>query len=247
MTDHLREVTGVFARESATIKYLEEIGITSNVYSVADPAFLMEPVKPVGFEEEMSIEEGAIGLNLSPLMARYITGVNLEGWIKVAMKIISEVAEVTGVPVYLIPHVTSPHSDDYTFMQKTISRFQGINHDITLIPPHYNAAETKWIISQMTLFAGARTHSTIAALSSGVPTLSFAYSIKAQGINRDIFGHADYCMEPTDLDARVVASRITSMLEESTLIRRDLGERIPGVRKAALKAGMELKHLTGVN
>jgi len=99
----------------------------------------------------------------------------------------------------------------------------------------------------MTLFAGARTHSTIAALSSGVPTLSFAYSIKAQGINRDIFGHADYCMEPTDLDARVVASRITSMLEESTLIRRDLGERIPGVRKAALKAGMELKHLTGVN
>ena len=99
-----------------------------------------------------------------------------------------------------------------------------------LVSPEYNAAETKWIISQMTLFAGARTHSTIAALSSGVPTLSFAYSIKAQGINRDIFGHTDYCMEPTDLGVEAVASRVTSMLDESAAIRRDLGARIPGSR-----------------
>ena len=116
-----------------------------------------------------------------------------------------------------------------------------------LVSPEYNAAETKWIISRMALFAGARTHSTIAALSSGIPTLSFAYSIKAQGINRDIFDHTDYCMEPTDLDAEGIASRITSMLDESAAIRRDLGGRILGVQRAALSAGMGLKHLVGVN
>jgi colanic acid/amylovoran biosynthesis protein len=117
-----------------------------------------------------------------------------------------------------------------------------------LVSPEYNAAETKWIISQMALFAGARTHSTIAALSSGVPTLSFAYSIKAQGINRDIFGHTNYCMEPTDLDAKAVASRITSMLDESAAIRRDLAGRTPGGPEGgALHAGTGLKHLIGVN
>lgn len=116
-----------------------------------------------------------------------------------------------------------------------------------LVSPEYNAAETKWIISQMALFAGARTHSTIAALSSGIPTLSFAYSIKALGINRDIFGHTDYCLEPTDLDAEAVASRVTSMLDESAAIRNDLAEKIPAVQKAALSAGMGLKHLVGVN
>jgi len=91
------------------------------------------------------------------------------------------------------------------------------------------------------------THSTIAALSSGVPTLSFAYSIKAQGINRDIFSHTDYCLKPTDLDAEGIASRITSMLDESATIRRELVGRNPDVQRAALSAGTGLKHLIGVN
>ena len=116
-----------------------------------------------------------------------------------------------------------------------------------LVSPEYNAAETKWIISRMALFAGARTHATIAALSKGVPTLSFAYSVKTQGINRDIFGHTDYCMKPRDLGAEAVASRVTSMLDESAAIRRDLAGRIPELQRAALKVEVGLKHLIGVN
>lgn len=151
------------------------------------------------------------------------------------------------MPTYLIPHVTNPGSNDHEFMQRALSLINDKKDNIILISPKYNAAETKWIISQMTLFAGARTHSTIAGLSSGVPTLSFAYSIKAQGINRDIFGHTDYCMEPTNLEAEAVASRVTAMLDESAALRNDLAGRIPGIQKAALSAGMELKHLIGVN
>jgi len=143
--------------------------------------------------------------------------------------------------------VTSPHSDDHVFMQKAISKIQGKKGNITLIHPNYNAAETKWIVSRMTLFAGARTHSTIAALSSGIPTLSFAYSIKSQGINRDIFGHTDFCIEPTSLNAGAVSDRIVSMLNETTAIRSDLGSRIPGVQKMAMSAGMGLKRLIEVN
>jgi len=71
------------------------------------------------------------------------------------------------MPTYLIPHVTNPTSNDYAFMQRALSQIKDRNSNIILVPPDYNAAETKWIISRMTLFAGARTHSTIAALSSG--------------------------------------------------------------------------------
>ena len=35
---------------------------------------------------------------------------------------------------------------------------------------------------------GARTHSTIAAYSSGVPTLVIGYSVKSRGIATDLFG-----------------------------------------------------------
>lgn len=247
MSRHLRGVPGIFARESVTIDYLKSIGVTENVYPVADPAFVMDPVKPEGIEDVLPIDEEAIGLNLSPLMAKYVTGGDLKAWASKAASIIEGVAKTTEMPVYLIPHVTNPTSNDHEFMQRALSLITDRNGNITLVSPEYNAAETKWIISQMALFAGARTHSTIAALSSGVPTLSFAYSIKAQGINRDIFGHTNYCMEPTDLDAEAVASRVTSMLDDSAAIRNDLAGRLPGVQRAALSAGTGLKHLIGVN
>jgi len=241
MSDHLQKVTGIFARESATTEYLESIGITENVYSVADPAFLMDPVKPEGIEDALPLDEEAIGLNLSPLMAKYVTGGDIEEWAQIAAQIISGVAEATEMPVCLIPHVTSPHSDDYAFMQKAVSQIPEKNRNLTLTPPRYTAAETKWIISKMAFFAGARTHSTIAALSSGVPTLSFAYSIKARGINRDLFDHESYLLSPDHLTANTVTQTVQSMLERASEIRRELDEKIPLIQKKALYAGECLK------
>lgn len=240
MNRHLREVTGIFARESVTIDYLKGIGVTENVYPVADPAFLMDPVKPEGVEDVLSLDEEAIGLNLSPLMARYVTGGDLEAWTGMAASIIDEVAQKTGMPLYLIPHVTNPTSNDHTFMQNALSQIPGKHRNITLISPIYNAAETKWIISQMDLFGGARTHSTIAAFSSGVPTMSFAYSIKARGINRDIFGHESYCVDPDQLQPNVVAGKIMAMIENSGQIKTELGERIPVMQERAMNAGKYL-------
>ncbi|WP_292521838.1 polysaccharide pyruvyl transferase family protein [Methanoculleus sp.] len=247
MSRHLREVPGIFARESATIDYLESIGVTENVYPVADPAFLMDPVRPEGIEDVLPLDEEAIGLNLSPLMAKYATGGDLDAWALQAGKIIETVAKTTGMPVCLIPHVTYPTSDDHGFMERALSRIQNRNGDITLVPPKYNAAETKWIIGRMALFAGARTHATIAALSSGVPTLSFAYSIKARGINRDIFGHTDHCLEPGALGPGAVAGRVAAMLDGRTAIRGELTARIPAVRRAALSAGAGLRAIIGVD
>lgn len=244
MSDHLRKVTGIYARESETIRYLESIGVTENVYPVADPAFLMDPKPP---QNEINIENDAIGINLSPLMGRYVTSGDSEKWIAMAGDIIAEVSKRTGRHIYLMPHVTSPHSDDYAFMQKVISRLREINHNITLIPPHYDAAEKKWIISRMAFFTGARTHSTIAALSSGVPTLSLAYSIKARGINRDIFGHTEYCMESRDIEPDSIVSKIISMLDQETSIRTELRERIPKIQKSALDAGLILEQLIKEN
>ena len=50
------------------------------------------------------------------------------------------------------------------------------------------APELKYIISKCRIFVGARTHATIAAYSMAVPTLVVGYSVKAQGIARDLFG-----------------------------------------------------------
>ena len=57
------------------------------------------------------------------------------------------------------------------------------------------------MISQCRFFIGSRTHSVIAAYSSGVPTLALGYSIKSKGIAQDIFGEYEtYAVSYTHLD-----------------------------------------------
>jgi polysaccharide pyruvyl transferase WcaK-like protein len=244
MMDHLGKITGIFARESVTVDYLAEHEVTENVYPVADPAFLMDPVNPQDTGKNLIPDKDAIGINLSPLMAEYVSKGDLPRWERIAADIISTVARETSRPVYLIPHVVTPVSDDFIFLKKVLELADPrAKNDITLVPPDYNAAETKWIISQLSLFAGARTHATIAALSSDIPTLSFSYSIKSRGINRDIFGHEEYCLGPDQVHPETVGSRIESMLADKNRIRAELNEKIPVIRKRAMNAGHYLKDI----
>ena len=163
-----------------------------------------------------------------------------------AVTIIKCVAQKTGMPVYLIPDTTNSTSDDHELMQRMLSLTKDRSINVTLVSPEYNVAKAKWIVSQMATLARAQTHSMLGALSSGIPALSFVYSIKAQEMNWDSFKHTDYCMEPTNLEAEAVTSRVIAMLDESAALRNDLAGRIPGVQRSALSAGMGLKHLIGV-
>lgn len=244
MKKHLQSVTGIFARESATVEYLNKLGVTDNVYKVADPAFLMDATEPQS-SKKIEIEKDSIGINLSPLMLRYFRNGDMESWINTATKIVEGISNRTDNKIYLIPHVTTPNSNDYLFLKEVKKSAKISKERIILLPPTYNASETKWIISKMKLFAGSRTHSTIAALSSCVPTLSFAYSIKAKGINRDIFGHEDYCLNHEKLTPEIVAKKIESMLEKEDEIRGELKVAIPKIKNKTLLSGETLMKITG--
>jgi len=245
MSEHLHKISAIFARESATVDYLKSIGIVDNVYPSPDPAFLMEPEKPNGIDEDMPIDEESIGINLSPLMAKYVTGGDLEKWVSLAASIVRAVSQRSGMPIYLIPHVTTPSSNDHEFMMRMLFYLPELSDDLILVPPKFNAAETKWIIGQMSTFAGSRTHSTIAAISSGVPTLSFAYSLKARGINQDIFNHANYCLNPSELNPNTVSDQIINLVGDASAIRDDLKIKIPMIQQQALEAGKELNKIIG--
>jgi len=177
-------------------------------------------------------------------MSRFATNGDLKRWKGIATEIISKILRETDRKIYLIPHVTEIRaSDDCVFLKDILSIIPDQRHRVFLIPPIFSASETKWIISKMFVFAGARTHSTIAALSSCVPTLSFAYSIKAKGINKDIFGHTDYCLSPDELTPDIVAEKIKELLQESKTIRKHLERRLPEFQDLAMNSGRILRKI----
>ena len=168
MANHLRKLTLILVRETVSLAYLRSLGVEENVRLVADPAFVMEPSQPPAGKIPFELPPAMAGLNLSPLVMR----ATLPGQrLRQAAELAEIYAQVSGLPVALVPHVTSlsqnPEGCDYLFL-KSLYQFLGDPSRYRLLPDHLNAPETKWVISQCQFFVGARTHATIAAFSSGV-------------------------------------------------------------------------------
>jgi colanic acid/amylovoran biosynthesis protein len=240
MHRHLAGLAAITAREDRSVSYLERAGAASRARRVSDPAFLMEPEEPgaVGVDPD-----GAVGLNLSPLMARWATGGDLGAWTERCTQIVSAVAGATGRRVLLVPHVTAPHDDDLGLLREVKSRAAGSGIEVECLNGSLRAAQIKAVIARLACFAGARTHSTIAAMSTGVPTVSFGYSVKAAGINEDVYGHADLCLAPEELSPETAAARISSALAGAEALRSRLADRLPAVRERAMKGADVLREV----
>ena len=93
----------------------------------------------------------------------------------------------------------------------------------------------------------ARTHASIAAYSTGVPTLVVGYSVKARGIAKDIFGTDEGYVIPVqslkEEDSLVKAYENLVANEEN--IKNTLKEVMPGYIERSWQAGEEIKKLIG--
>jgi colanic acid/amylovoran biosynthesis protein len=79
---------------------------------------------------------------------------------------------------------------------------------------------------------GARTHAAIAALSGGVPTISIAYSVKAQGINKDIFSNDDPVLETSKVSSQTMGASLVWLLEHEQELKEKLSLRVPELQQA---------------
>lgn len=246
--DHLKTLDGIFVRETRTQAYLARYGITENVYLVADPAFVMQKTAPSDAVQAL-VTDDTIGINISPLVARFAGAESVDAWRAQAAAMIEACAARTKRPILLIPHVGSPlpDEDDYAFLRSLKARVEATAGVTVAIVPALGAAELKWIIGRCAAFAGARTHSTIAALSSHVPTLSLSYSVKAQGINEDIFDHLDFCLSVKTVTPEHFADAMARLITEGPAIRAHLDQRIRKMRIKATDAGRILKQKLGAN
>lgn len=222
VAEQFRTVRAVVARERRTVSYLRSLGISDNVVLLPDPAFSLKPV-PTHLPEKQEglLAEGAIGLNLSPLLARYRNG--LQSWIEDAATFVKTLLAAVDRPVILVPHVFEPGNDDQDFLTDVFHRVGAPKTRLDIIDGRLlSSMQLKYIIGRLHAFIGARTHATIAALSMGVPTLSIGYSVKAVGINEEIFGHGRWVVNHTQLNTEAFSGLLLDFLTEAASLRDHL-------------------------
>ena len=214
----------IVARESITWKAMQQIGAKTVLFP--DPAFYLKPKK---MEMPFSVDDQVVGINISPhiMHCENEQGMAYENYRELIRRILKE----TDYKIMLIPHVVWKGNDDRQVNQKLYDDF-GRNPRIAMIDD-CSCEELKYVISRCSLFVGARTHATIAAYSSGVPTLVVGYSVKARGIARDLFGTEEHYVLPVqDLHRSYELSEAFHWLEtNSKTIRENLKVRLPSYIK----------------
>lgn len=249
MSDFLNRLDLLTVREPLTEEYLKSIGATKVMQRVADPAFLMVP-EPFDVDACLPVDRGSgvLGLNFSPLVKKFSAADDKADEILARIeRFIRGVLDEQELSVMLVPHVDpldgSEEKSDSAYMRPLFDRLRSYGARISMAPRTLNAAQLKYLISRCRFFMGARTHSTIAGFSMAVPTVSIAYSVKARGLNRDIFGHERYIVSTKDLTEVTLRTGLDTIQREEAAIRSHLAEASEDLKRRARLSAAALASL----
>lgn len=237
MADDLGRYSLITTRESISYEAVKKVN--SNTKLIPDPAFQLDKIElplPEGFELN-----NTIGINMSPMIMSYETGKGsaMENY----ENLIQHIINTTDMQIALIPHVVWKQNDDRKPLKFLYEKFKDTNRVVML--DDYNCMELKGFISRCRMFIGARTHSTIAAYSTCVPTLVIGYSVKAKGIAKDIFGtYENYVLPVQSLSNEDdLINAFEWMKSNENEIRNHLEKFMPSYKEKVLQGKIEIEKL----
>lgn len=229
----------IIARESLTYEALLEIVPEKKLRLLPDPAFTLgkkELPLPKGFAEG-----NTIGINVSPMIqdSEAKSGITMENY----KALLEHIIATTDMQIALIPHVVWARNDDRKPIQELYQAFESTGRVVLI--EDASCEELKGYIARCQMFIGARTHATIAAYSSLVPTLVVGYSVKAKGIAKDLFGtYKNYVLPVQQLHNREDLIHAFEWLKDhEEEMRADLTRVMPEYKNRAWQAGKEVEKL----
>lgn len=227
----LKSFDKLFLRESNSYNDLKNLGL-KNIELVADGAFVLD-------KEFLSLPEkwqegNTIGFNYSPLIFKRHPESR-----QAAKELLQYILEKTNYQIAFTPHVIiPPGNDDYQCMKELMNELDTkFLNRIFLLPDNLNALQYKGYIARMEMFIGARTHATIAAYSSKVPTMVLGYSIKSLGIAKDIFGYERLVLDKSEIsNSKLMITKFEELQKDKEEIKAILETKIPEVQKLSFSA-----------
>ena len=220
---------------------LDVKNVTRNALKKNNSA-LVEGVLPFDMEKLQPFDMGYLSgfqAEKRDMEKESLTGMAMENY----QKLIEYILEKTDMGVALIPHVVWDFSDDRIPLRELYRKYQRTGR-VVMIEDH-NCMKLKGIISRCRFFIGARTHATIAAYSTGVPTLVVGYSVKARGIARDLFGTEEGYVLPVQRlkESNELTRAFINLYEKRESIRTHLKTILPAYIARADGARRALEEL----
>lgn len=193
----------ITVRESLSYDYVvNTLGVPEHLVELtADPAFLLEPIdessarrllKAYGIDDARPVVAVSVSKGISRF-AKVGSEEHFDAWCRVFTTLLEDV----GAQILLVPHVQNTDIvNDDRIIATDLMRHFAYDSRIRLAGGDHSAAEYKGLIATCDMVLAERMHAALAGLSSGVCTVVVGYSVKAQGIMRDLCPPED---SPIDL------------------------------------------------
>jgi polysaccharide pyruvyl transferase WcaK-like protein len=215
----------VTVREQVTWNNCQKYITHANLQYFPDPAFVMPVIKidlPTGWKDRKMI-----GINSSNLITSEKYGIGTEKIKSAYYCLIENIFEKTDNDIIFIPHVMQ--GNDLSILTALHEKYKHTSRTILIDNEKLFAPELKYIISQCRFLVTARTHVSIAAYSTCVPTLVLGYSVKSIGIARDLFGTENGYVVPVQKlnEKEELWNAFEQMISREDNIKKQLQKIIP--------------------
>jgi colanic acid/amylovoran biosynthesis protein len=244
----IRKCRMAWARDADSFLFLQEIlgdDFDADRHRLGvDMAFLLDKRRPQDLPEPivdwLSAQEEAplVGLNVSGLLygqpdARQQFGLRAD-YDRVIRDLLGRLLAESSANVALIAHVLGTSAESDTGACKSL--VEHLSPDdrrrVVIVDKLKDPREIKWLVSRLSWFCGTRMHSTIAGLSSGVPTAAIAYSMKTKGVF-DTCGQGNRVADPREFDTDQVTTALWSAWSARVQDATALAAVIPRVQTIA--------------
>lgn len=225
LIEDLKKYDLLMLREKISYNAVKRFIDEDKLLLVPDPAFSLKTTKVK--TDSWYRGRKVLGLNLSPLTIKTDDNYNS------IIKFIDYILNKTDYSISLIPHVTLESVSD-TIVLNRLKNDYFDNERVFLERTDYNCSQIKYVISQCDMLIAARTHASIAAYSTFVPTLVLGYSVKSRGIAEDLFGsYKNYVIPSEDLNFENLVSCFKFIDNNKDEIRNKLVEQMKTIGNEA--------------
>lgn len=225
LIDDLKKYDLLMLREKISYNAIKKYIPEEKLMLVPDPAFSLKP-KKVALDSWYKNKK-IIGINLSPLTIKTEENENA------VSNFIDDILAKTDYHIALLPHVTVSEVNDLNTLRKIKEKYKE-DERVFLEEKEYNCQELKYIISKCDLLIAARTHASIAAYSSSVPTLVIGYSVKSRGIAESLFGnYQEYVLPADELKGNALIEKFSFIEKNKDKIKKVLEKEMKHIKEEA--------------
>lgn len=250
-----KRVRLVTTRDAVSEKYMIDNKLIDDnkIKLTKDVAFLLKPKEPreiCSKEINFFLGRELFGINLSNLVIKnsFMGEKNKEredSFYIALSDVINKVMEEFDLYLVLIPHVISEEDSDLVPLGKVYDYLK-YKKRTAVVKDKYIASELKYIIGRFNYFLGCRMHSTIAAVSMGVPTIALSYSSKYRGVLSEIIGESNIIdpryTNPMEFK-KLLSGRVFSMIENGKSIKKSIEDKIDKIQEESRKNFVYLKEI----